>query len=196
MAKNSFGVDIEDSLDLSTITPTENILLPKGIYDVLMEKIDFSYSKSGNPMLKFSYKVLANEGAVLINAYVLLVGGISQKTNMPYDAPIKQYLAGIFECWQVPKEFRSLKHFNFAGDENYKLDPANTLFRSFNQYAKVASVNTQYVSKLMLRAEIIQEPDSTNPDKIYNKIAKFVKIENKIKQEPTVDSDNPFNAPF
>lgn len=192
MVKNIFGVEVESAVDLSEIKANTGYeLLPKGVYDLILNDIKFTNSQNGNPMLVFEYKVLANDKESVIKDYKLLVGGVSEKGN-EYDAPILSYLAGIFECWEVPKEFRSIKYFNYAGNEELREDPSKTLMKSFKQYASVCKNNTQYVSKLMFRGEIDQKPSNKDETKIFNVLKKFVKIENSIKEQEV----NPFDAPF
>ncbi len=200
---NAFGVEIDDNVDLAVAPATTNTLLDNGIYDAIIEKIEFTKSKSDSPMLVFYFKIMGDGNVANLREYRLLNGGSKTKEDgslIKWESPVVDILKKIFECWDVPKEYRNIKCFNYLGNAQANLDPAITLMHGFKQYGDVAKIHNSYVKKMMVRVDLGQKPRSDKPEFMQNYIVKFVKLSensNQILQNnkaEIVEETNPFGV--
>lgn len=198
---NAFGVEMDEGIDLAK--PRFSII-ENGVYDAIIDKLEFALSKETNqPMIVFNYKIIIDKDNIVsfkewhkLNGSSVIKDGVEIK----YEAKIITQLKKIFECWDVPTEYRNLKYFNYLGNAQANLDPAITLMHSFKQYGDVAKKHNSYVKKMMIRVDIGQQPDSKNPQYMRNYIVKFVKLSensNQILQNnkaEIVEETNPYGV--
>lgn len=152
---NPFGVAIPTDDDLMSATPTtRREILEAGIYYATISAMEFKTSKNNLPMLVITFNIISEttQNVISLNDYWMLA------SSNDYKPSIYNKLAGLFECWSVPKELRGTKYFTWVPQAGQ--DPAQKLFECIKNYAKVSPINTSYVSRLMVRLSIDKEENT------------------------------------
>lgn len=154
---NPFGVAIPTDDDLMTATTiTKREILEAGIYYATISGMEFKISNKSNlPMLAVSFNIIneTTNNVISILDHWMLASASESKPSIYYK------LAGLFECWSVPKELRGTKYFTWMPSQAGQ-DPAQKLFECIKNYAKVSPINTSYVSRLMVRLSIDKEENT------------------------------------
>lgn len=196
---NPFGVAIPTDDDLMTATAiTKREVLEAGIYYATISAMEFKISNKSNlPMLVVSFNIV-NEATH--NVISILDHWMLASAN-DYKPSIYNKLAGLFECWGVPKELRGVKFFTWVPSQPGQ-DPAQKLFECIKNYTKVSQVNTSYVSRLMVRLSIDKEANTytNNQGQVVegfkNSIKVFIPLDGVAKMEPQQQQQKEEVDPF
>ena len=208
---NPFGIVIPTDEDLMNARASSGArtILESGVYYATISGMTFKMSKSELPMAVVDYSVIVEETnqPVVLQDYWLLA------SKNEYKPSVYRNLAGLQDCWSVPKEMRTTQYFTWAPSQAGQ-DPAQKLMSCILNYRDIAKTNTSYVSKLMVRLNI-DKIEGTYTDaqtgivreSINNSIKSFValdgvqKAENQQTQEtkivePSFMANNRSFSPF
>lgn len=193
---NPFNVPIPNDDDLMNATASggKREILENGIYYAIITGMEFKTSKSGLPMIVVDFNVTNADTRSVVNIkdYWML-----SSSKPEYKPSIYGKLAGLFECWGVPKELRNTKSFTWQPTENR--DPAGRLMECIITYSKTSPINTGYVSKLMVRLNIDKESNTyvngmgETMEGFNNRIKAFVPLDNVNNAPQPVASNNVTN---
>ena len=148
---NPFGLVIPTDDDLINAQPqNKREILDEGIYYAFLVGMEFKRSKSNLPMIVVDFNIVQENSQAVVNIkdYWMLAS-----SKPEYKPSIFGKLAGLFACWNVPKENRGIKYFTWIPQQEGE-DPAERLMKCIHNYSSVAKTNTSYISKKMVRLSI------------------------------------------
>jgi hypothetical protein len=197
---NPFGVTIPTDNDLMDATPiAKREIVEAGIYYAIITGMEFKKSQSGLPMIVVDFNIVLenNQSVVNIKDYWMLAS-----SKPEYKPSIFSKLAGLFECWNVPKEKRSTQYFTWIPAQGE--DPASKLIKCINNYASITQTNTSYIAKKMVRLSIDKTANSYTDkttgvlrEGFNNSIVAFIPLEsiptNTSNNNNNVNTDNSYN---